>query len=199
MNPANFSFVTARKICCVRGEQCLFNNLNFCLNSGEILQIIGPNGVGKSSLLRIVAGLLTPVSGKIVCNVATFYLGHQLGLKQTFSVEENLIFDMRYPKPNTAAIFSLLTEMNLSQFLRKKTLTLSQGQQQKLALSKCLLSSAKLWILDEPLVSLDITGNHFWQQKIEMHIKQGGAVIISSHLPLSLLDSKIKVLELLSC
>jgi len=199
MNPPNSPFLVAQSLACMRGERLLFKALSFSVLPGEALQIIGPNGVGKSSLLRILAGLLQPESGEFHCSTDLFYLGHHLGLKKVFTVEENLCFDTRYTKPSHEKINSLLSEVDLSDCLRKKTVELSQGQQQRLALAKCLLTEAKLWLLDEPFVALDGASCHLWQNKIAGHVQQGGALIISSHFPLTIPNIPLRKMELSTC
>jgi len=200
MTPSNnFPFLIAQSLTCARGGRLLFKSLSFSISSGEALQITGQNGIGKSSLLRILAGLLRPESGEVHRTTDLFYLGHQLGLKKTFTVEENLCFDMRYPKLNDEKINFLLREVALTDCVGKQTGELSQGQQQRLALAKCLLTGAKLWLLDEPFVALDIDSLKLWQNKIAEHVQQGGAVVISSHFPITIPDISLEKMELLSC
>ena len=199
MSLLDASLLTVESLCCRRGEHLLFKALSFSILPGEALQVTGSNGVGKSSLLRVIAGLLPFESGTLQVATEQFYLGHQLGLKKTLTVEENLRFDMRYPKPSKATICSLLQETVLSQCSGKPVLELSQGQQQRLALAKCLLSKAKLWLLDEPFAALDKDSCCLWKNYMVQHLQQGGAIIFSSHLALAFSDISLRQMELLSC
>jgi len=181
MSHSNQPLLSAKALTCFRDDQLLFENLSFSVFSGEIWQIAGPNGSGKSSLLRILSGLLAFESGRIDCLTELFYLGHQLGLKERFTVIENLRYDIRYPRPSISTCQALLTQVFLDRCAEKKVATLSQGQRQRLSLTKLLFSKARLWLLDEPLSALDVSSKEFWMEKIHDHVEKGGAVVMTGH------------------
>jgi len=195
-NKTSFPLLTVNHISCSRGDRELFSDLTFSVNVGEVLQVVGPNGSGKTSLLRMLSGLLLVERGEVECCPERIYLGHRLGLKQDFTLAENLRFDLRYQQPTVSEVRSVLAEVGLTPDFHTPCSKLSEGQQQRLALSKLLLSEAKLWILDEPFASLDTDAREAWQQRILNQSKNGG-VVFSSHIPLEM--PSLKTLELPSC
>lgn len=185
----------ARGLECVRSDSLLFSDLNLSVRAGQVLQIEGPNGSGKTSLLRILAGLTPPSDGEVLWrgeNIArrrsaflseVAYLGHQLGLKAELSVEENLRLSLALNG------LSFLHE-SLAEALRTVGLTgredtparaLSAGQRQRIALARLIMSSAKLWILDEPFTALDVGGVSLVETLLEAHLSCGGLAVLTSH------------------
>ncbi|MBP1152455.1 MULTISPECIES: cytochrome c biogenesis heme-transporting ATPase CcmA [Methylocaldum] len=185
----------ARGLECVRSDSLLFSDLNLSVRAGQVLQIEGPNGSGKTSLLRILAGLTPPSDGEVLWrgeNIArrrsaflseVAYLGHQLGLKAELSVEENLRLSL--------ALNGLsFSHESLAEALRTVGLTgredtparaLSAGQRQRIALARLIMSSAKLWILDEPFTALDVGGVSLVETLLEAHLSCGGLAVLTSH------------------
>ncbi len=184
---------------CVRGHRPLFENLNLSINSGEITQVTGSNGVGKTSLLRILAGLSNPELGsvnwndndiyvdswKYQCDLA--YLGHKSGLRPGLTIYENLEFfaALEYRQPdlpieNSLKIWALesMGDTLVSQ--------LSSGQRQRAALARLIRSHASLWIMDEPATSLDDEAQIILEQVMSTHVRAAGLIIYTSHQSLNL-------------
>lgn len=182
-------------IACERGETRLFEGCHLTISSGQWWQIEGHNGIGKTSLLRILAGLSVAAEGEVHWNnvpiqkqretyyASLFYLGHFAGIKPELTAWENLRF---YQKMQGLP----LSDDNLWQALDKVSLIgredlpcshLSAGQQRRVALAKLWLTQATLWILDEPFTAIDKKGVSELIQHIESHCEQGGIAIFTSH------------------
>jgi len=184
----------AAELECVRQQRVLFAGLSFALGAGELLRVAGPNGSGKTSLLRILCGLLTPQSGEVRWHGAPIrrlreeyarhivYLGHAPAVKDELIAEENLAIACRLAGLMAAAnsIREALARFGLSgSALVKK---LSQGQRRRAALARlCLSESVPLWLLDEPFTALDTAGVTMLRGLIEDHAARGGAVVYSTH------------------
>lgn len=185
---------------CVRGDKRLFSGVSFSLQPGQWLHLEGNNGVGKTSLLRLVCGLSALEEGEITWNnqavskdPQTFranlaYLGHQLALKDDLSPLENLQTD-------AAIVGHQLTASDAKQALAQMGLrgrenlpvrVLSQGQKRRTALARLLVSSAKLWVLDEPFVALDTMAQNALSEVINAHLTKQGMVLLTSHQAVSL-------------
>ncbi len=198
----------ARALCCVRGEASLFENLGFSLTAGEALQIEGANGSGKTSLLRILAGLALPDEGEVLWRGANInerrsefhgqlaYLGHQLGLKSELTIEENLrlALGVRSVRPRSR-LATVLEAVCLDHRADIPVRALSAGQRQRVALARMLLSEAVLWILDEPFTSLDMAGVELVQILAVDHLLSGGVMVLTSHQSVSL-KGRLRKLEL---
>ncbi len=180
---------------CARGERRLFSGLNFSLRAGNVLQAFGPNGSGKTSLLRIVCGLMAPVAGEVRwdgTNVrrlgeeyfgAIAYVAHQNGVKDELNPIENLrissgVAGNALSKQEAQAV---LERLGLGKQQHLPARLLSAGQRRRLALSRLLASRAKLWILDEPLASLDDDGATLARKLISEHLSNDGMAIIATH------------------
>ena len=201
--------LAVKSLTCERGYRELFNDLNFELSSGEILHIKGENGSGKTSLLRIIAGLALPVSGQISfagydCrkyrseyNEQLAFLGHKLGIKLELSPVENI---QSYCELGNACtqqdIFNVLSKVGLYGFEEMYCNQLSAGQKRRVALAQVILSDTKLWILDEPFTSLDVVGVEYFLQRIQQHVEQGGMVLLTTHQEVNLSNCTIKYLQL---
>lgn len=185
---------------CSKGDKRLFSGVSFTLQPGQWLHLEGDNGVGKTSLLRLACGLSALENGEITWNnqsvsknPQTFranlaYLGHQLALKDDLSPLENLQTD-------AAIVGRQLTASDAKQALAQMGLrgredlpvrVLSQGQKRRTALARLLVSSAKLWVLDEPFVALDSMAQNALSEVINAHLAKQGMVLLTSHQAVSL-------------
>lgn len=197
-------------ITCVRGDRTLFEELNLEIKPGSILRISGDNGSGKSSLLRIVCGLLTPHAGKVFWGSdpitedrdqfhgELIYLGHIPALKADFSAIENLmsLALLGGQSISNEEAMNALREAGLDRQAHRFIRTLSQGQKQRIALSRLLLPQPKsIWILDEPFNALDRDANRALQNLLINHVNRGGIVALSSHQDLQI-DDNARVIRL---
>jgi heme exporter protein A len=190
--------VAVQQLACARGEQVLFQGLDFSLGSGELMQIAGENGSGKTSLLRIIAGLSIPAEGTVTWNGVSIrslgeeyltkmlYIGHVDGIKGDLSAEENLrmaaaFADEQLPRD---ALRAALRRFGLQGRERLPAKVLSQGQRRRLALCRMLIGHRPLWVLDEPYTALDVRGIEAVDTALQQHLESGGCVLMTSHQPI---------------
>jgi heme exporter protein A len=181
---------------CVRGERRLFSDLSFSLTGGTLLQVCGANGSGKTSLLRMVCGLLAPVAGEIYWNgqhigklaenyhAVLAYVGHLNGVKDELDPAENLTLAARLAglPAHPGAIAAALQGFGLTGCERLPCKLLSQGQKRRAALARLTLSGERpLWVLDEPFAALDAGGVGYARSLIEAHLAGGGIVLLTTH------------------
>ena len=185
---------------CTRGDKRLFSDVSFTLAPGQWLHLEGDNGVGKTSLLRLVCGLSALEQGQIQwqnlsvaqnpeefrANLA--YLGHQLALKEDLTPLENLQADAAVAGRTVTApeAMAALAQLGLRGREHLPVRVLSQGQKRRTALSRLVLSPAKLWVLDEPFVALDGAAQIALSKVINQHLSQQGMVLLTSHQAVSL-------------
>lgn len=182
-------------IACERGETRLFEGCHLTVESGQWWQIEGHNGIGKTSLLRIIAGLAVPAEGEVLWNgtpisqqreqyyATLFYLGHYAGIKPELTAWENLRFYQKiHGLPlDDDALWNALGKVSLIGREDLPCSYLSAGQQRRVALAKLWLTQARLWILDEPFTAIDKTGVAELITHIEQHCQQGGMALFTSH------------------
>jgi heme exporter protein A len=191
----------ASDLACVRGDRCLFQGLALALEAGQCLHVAGANGAGKTSLLRILAGLLPPTEGSVRWNgesIATAreeyaadlaFVGHLNGIKDDLSVLENVRFEasVRGSGDAGAAARVALAALELQDYEPVVVRHLSQGQRRRVALARlCVPAPARLWILDEPFNALDVHAVGLLQQRIDAHLRGGGMVVLTAHQAIEL-------------
>lgn len=194
---------------CERDERILFDKLHFEIKAGEVLQIEGQNGSGKTTLLRILSGLLDAFEGDILWQKkrlhevredyyqAMLYVGHLAGVKAILTPEENLAWMMQLsPHLNKLSIYQALEKVGLYGFEDVPCHSLSAGQQRRVGLARLYLSSAPLWILDEPFTALDKKGVAEKETLIAEHVSKGGMVILTTHHELNIPNQSLRSLNL---
>lgn len=187
-------------LACVRGDRCLFTDVSLSLNQGDWLQVEGENGTGKTSLLRIVCGLLHKEAGEIRWNGQPvtevddeyrsnlLYLGHAGAIKEEFTALENLRISAALGgrKLDEAVAGEALRRLGLKGREGLSARFLSQGQKRRVALARLLISEAKLWVLDEPFVALDVRAVELLCAIIGEHLRAGGMALFTSHQEVNL-------------
>jgi heme exporter protein A len=191
-------------ISCVRGHKPLFAPVSFSLQAGQALHVEGDNGVGKTSLLRIICGLSPADAGEVLWNgkalnrqhpeaVEAFratlcYMGHNLSLKDELTALENLLFDAQVAGRSLShdTAMDALKKMGLNTRAHLPLRVLSQGQKRRTALARLSVTDAKLWVLDEPFVALDAQSLDSLCVLLASHVQQGGMLLYTSHQAVAL-------------
>jgi heme exporter protein A len=195
---------------CTRGDRRLFSGLNFSVQPGELIELRGANGSGKTSLLRILCGLADPAEGDVrwlgksirslgeEYSGLVAYLAHQNGVKDELSALENLRIACGVAgnalRPSAAQ--AILDQVGLSRQQHLPARSLSAGQRRRVALARLLTSKARVWILDEVLTSLDETAVKLSRRFIGEHLSKGGLAIIATHQELALEAERVQRIEL---
>ncbi len=188
-------------VSCRRGQEWLFRDFSFSVKPGELVWLRGQNGSGKTSLLRIVAGLSRPEAGTITVTGGRpgAYIGHANALKEDLTVTESLTFLARLHDLESGApgIREALRTLAIHHRRHAVVRTLSQGQRRRVALARLALErEPSLWVLDEPFDALDVHGIEAVNRLLAAHLARGGSVLLTSHLALSLPPGLVTELEL---
>ncbi len=195
----------ATNLRCVRHRRLLFENLSLTVHAGDLWQIVGANGAGKTSLLRLLCGLSRPQAGAIywqtdpIDEAETFrenllYLGHLPAIKDDLTARENLQFLSQLADEPTTDWAMALAAVNLTAFQDHLAGQLSAGQRRRIGLARLWTTRRPLWLLDEPLTAIDTTGVSQLEQRFSEHLQRGGAIVLTSHQALQL--PHVKRLEL---
>ena len=188
--------IQVENLACERDQRELFADLCFELGAGEVLQVAGPNGSGKTSLLRILAGLLLPTAGQLRYGGALIssgdgrdnwrrdrlFIGHAPAVKANLTAEENLAWlcALSEPRPQSA-IWQALDKVGLRGFEDVPCHSLSAGQQRRVALARLYLQAHQVWILDEPFTAIDRAGVAELEALVLHHAERGGLVVLTTH------------------
>ena len=185
---------------CIRGTRRLFAGVSFALESGECLFLQGPNGSGKTSLLRILCGLARPERGEVRWNAepigalaeqyraALAYCGHANALKDDLTPVENLlaVAALAGRRVEHGDARAALDALGIAHLEALPVRSLSAGQKRRVALARLALAEARLWILDEPLTSLDVGAAATLAGLVDAHLERGGIAVLTSHQPIEL-------------
>ena len=194
--------LSGRGIRCVRGDREVFSALDFEASSGEVLAVTGPNGSGKTSLLRLIAGLLIMASGSIDLEHGeaelslpeqAHYLGHRDALKPALSVLENLIFWRDFLGGEVSDLTESLAAAGLDHAARLPAAYLSAGQRRRLSIARLLAVRRPIWLLDEPTNALDTAGQSLFAGLMHDHLTRGGLIVAATHAPLGLPARELRI------
>jgi heme exporter protein A len=174
--------LTASQIVFERYFEPVFKPVSFELGAGRLLLITGANGCGKTTLIRVLAGILHPTSGTMEMQAANMaYVGHYLAIKDDLSVQENLRFMRNFIGTSQRDVTDVIEEVGLTRVAEQAARTLSAGQRKRCALARLLLSNAQLWLLDEPYSNLDMDGVDLVDRLLIRHLEDGGSAVVATH------------------
>jgi heme exporter protein A len=194
--------LSGRDLRCVRGGREVFSGLDFEAVAGEALAVTGANGAGKTSLLRLIAGLLTASGGAIdlagsdqelTLAEQTHYLGHRDALKPSLSVMENLSFWVSFLGPGAAPAAPALAAVGLGHIAHLPAAYLSAGQRRRLSMARLVAVPRPLWLLDEPTSALDTAGQGLFAGLMADHLRQGGLIVAATHTPLGIAAKELRI------
>ncbi|MFZ3088831.1 MAG: cytochrome c biogenesis heme-transporting ATPase CcmA [Methylotenera sp.] len=204
------NMLAAQDLACIRGDRVLFRNVGFTLPPGGLLYVLGENGSGKSSLLRLLCGLLMPEAGSVSwcgekVDQATesyqsnlLYIGHLNGLKDDLTAIENLQISARLAGCNAdmPAALAALKAIGIERCANLPVRVLSQGQKRRVALARLWLTDSPLWILDEPFAALDTLSVEILASQLSQHLINGGMAILTTHQDVTISARSTQTLRL---
>lgn len=194
--------LSGRDISCTRGGRTVFTGLSFDVAAGEALAITGANGAGKSSLLRILAGLLPLAGGcihyaenisELMLAEQTHYLGHRDPFKPALSVRENLTFWQSYLGGAAVEIEQALTAVGLGAIGHLPAGYLSAGQKRRLSIARLIAVKRPIWLLDEPATALDAAGQSAFVAIMQSHLDSAGLIVAATHVPLGITARELRL------
>jgi heme exporter protein A len=194
--------LAGRGVRCVRGGREVFSGLDFDARAGEALAVTGPNGSGKTSLLRLIAGLLTVADGSIALEGGeaeltlpeqAHYLGHRDALKPALSVMENLSFWRDHLGGEALDARISLSKVGLDHAAHLPAAYLSAGQRRRLSIARLLAVKRPVWLLDEPTNALDATGQSLFTSLMADHLSRGGLIVAATHAPLGIPARELRI------
>lgn len=194
--------LSGRGLICVRGGREVFSGLDFEAAAGEAVAVVGRNGSGKTSLLRLIAGLLIPAGGTIALDGGDaeltlpeqcHYLGHRDALKPALSVVENLSFWADFLGGERFDAAASLAAVGLDHAIDLPAAFLSAGQRRRLSLARLLTVRRPVWLLDEPTNALDLAGQDMFGALMRDHLARGGLIIAATHAPLGIDSRELRI------
>lgn len=194
--------LTVEDLACVRGGRPVFAGVSFAVAAGEAVVVLGRNGAGKSSLLRVLAGLLPAATGRIVLDGGdaeaslaeqAHYVGHLDAQKASLTVTENLDFWTAFLGGDRARVPVALESVGLGSLADLPAAHLSAGQRRRLSLARLLTARRPVWLLDEPTAALDVAGQDLLAGLMREQLASGGLIVAATHAPLGLTGRELRL------